>query len=223
MTRSRSIVLSIVLLTITAAGASAQSTTATPSMGVSAPPTTTTPAPSAPAEPIRYGIMAGANAFKLSGQSFDSKTYFGFSAGVYADIVIHGRWGLQPELLYNGYSGKTTGFFNNNFNGASSNVNLNYVTLPILVTFQASDVFTILVGPQYGYLVNQTSGLTFPSKKDVFTKNDFSILFGGHMNLGKIGLGLRYVVGITQLNNLDDNIDSWKNQGFQFYLTYKLK
>jgi hypothetical protein len=207
MTRSRSIVLLILLLTITAAAFAQSSTTVA----------------AASTEPIHFGVKAGANAFKLSGQSFDNKTYFGFSAGVYADIGIHGRWGLQPELLYNGYSEKTTDFFNNNFNGATSNVNLNYVTLPILVTFQATDAFTILVGPQYGYLVNQTSGLTPQSKKDAFTKNDFSILFGGQLKAGRMGLGLRYVIGFTQLNNLDDNIDSWKNQGFQFYLTYRIK
>ena len=33
------------------------------------------------------------------------------------------------------------------------------------------------------------------------------------MKLGKIGLGLRYVVGITQLNHLDDNLDSLEEPG----------
>jgi hypothetical protein len=169
--------------------------------------------------------MAGANIFKTSGQSFDNKTRFGYHVGVYADIPLAGRLGLHPELLMNEISAKTADQFNNIFHGASfQDVTMNYVTLPILLTYRVSDVFTILAGPQYGYMVYQTPGLTeAPAKKDAFTKNDFSILFGGHMTLGKIGVGLRYVVGITQLNNLDDNLDSWKNQGFQFYLTYRLK
>ncbi len=200
MNRSRSIVLSIVFLTITAASASAQS--------------------------IHYGFLAGTNIFKLSGQSFDNKLKFGFSAGVYADIPIKGRFGLQPELLWNESSAKTADQFNNLYQGASfQDVTLSYVTLPILVTFRASDAFTILAGPQYGYLVYQTQGLVQspPGPKDAFNKNDFSILFGGQLNLGKMRFGARYVIGLTQLNNLDDNLDSWKEQGFQLYLTYRIK
>ncbi len=103
---------------------------------------------------------------------------------------------------------------------------MNYISLPVLVTFRAADIFTILVGPQYGYMVYQTQGLTQSPPQhttQVFQKNDFSILFGGQLNLGKMRFGARYVVGLTQLNNLDDNLDSWKRQGFQLYLTYRLK
>ena len=82
MTPLRSIVLSIVLLTITAAGASAQS--------------------------LHFGVQAGTNLFKLSGQSFDNKFKAGYSAGVYADLGIAGKWGLKPELLFNESAYETT-------------------------------------------------------------------------------------------------------------------
>jgi hypothetical protein len=202
MTRSRSIVFSILLLTITAATASAQS--------------------------IQFGVKAGTNIFKLSGRSFDNKFYFGFSGGVYADIGLVGRLGLQPELLYNESSAKTSDQFNQIYVGGASfqNATMNYISLPILVTFKVSDAFTALIGPQYGYMVYQTQGLVQdPPQRttQIFQKNDFSILFGGQLKLGKMGIGARYVIGFTQLNNLDDNIDSWKNHGLQLYLTYKLK
>lgn len=201
MNRSRSIVLSIVLFTITAANASAQS--------------------------IHYGLEAGTNIFKMGGMSFDNKSKFGYSAGVYSDIQIHGRWGLQPALLFNEYSAKTADQFNNLYHGASfQNVNLSYVSLPILVTFKTSDLFTILAGPQYGYLVYQTQDLIRdPAEpRNVFAKNDLSIVFGGQLNLGRIRFGGRYVIGVTELNNLPDKqVDSWKTQGFQFYLTFRVK
>ena len=105
--------------------------------------------------------MAGTNIFKTSGQSFDNKTRFGYHVGVYADIPLTGRLGLHPELLMNEISSKTSDQFNNIFHGASfQDVTMNYVTLPVLLTYRVSDIFTILVGPQYGYLVYQTPGLT---------------------------------------------------------------
>lgn len=219
MNRSRSIVLSIVLLTITAA-ATAQ--TAQPAQ------TAPTAQTAQPAQPWSWGFHAGANIYKFSGQSFDGGLRLGYNVGLYAEKQLVGRLGIQPELLVNEVTGKTSDQFNTLFQGASfQNVSLNYITLPILLTYKATDAFTILVGPQYGYLFYQTTGLTNynpPSpQKSTFTKNDFSILFGGQLSLGRMKLGARYVVGFTQLNNLDDNLDSWKNQGYQLYLTYRIK
>jgi hypothetical protein len=139
--------------------------------------------------------------------------------------------GIQPELLINEVTGETSDQFNRIYQGASlQQVTLSYVTLPILLTYKVNDAFSILAGPQYGYLVYQTSGLTgIPGatspygRKDTFTKNDFSILFGGQLNVRRMKLGARYVIGFIQLNNLDDNLDSWKNQGFQLYLSYRIK
>jgi len=40
------------------------------------------------AQSFHAGLKAGANAFKLSGNSFDNKTRFGFAAGAYGDSIL---------------------------------------------------------------------------------------------------------------------------------------
>jgi hypothetical protein len=72
MNRSKLIVLSILLLTITSA---------------------------ATAQPFHWGFKAGTNIYKFSGQSFQGGLRFGYSAGLYAEKQLVGRLGIQPELL----------------------------------------------------------------------------------------------------------------------------
>jgi hypothetical protein len=47
------------------------------------------------------------------------------------------------------------------------------------------------------------------------------MLGGAQLNLGALKLGGRYVVGLANINDID-NKDKWKNQGFQLYLGLKI-
>jgi opacity protein-like surface antigen len=227
----RSIVLSIVLLTIIAASAYSQTTTQ-PTVQPAFQATVQTPvraADRAAEESIHFGFKAGTNLFKLSGKSFDDNFKFGYSAGVYAEKVLKGRFGLQAELIVNEAVARTSDQFGAIYPGIGvsfQNTTLNYISLPILLTFKATDAFTILLGPQYGYMFYQTQGVsqTPLGPKDAFKKNDFSAILGAQLRLSnKMQLGARYLVQYTQLNNIDDNSDSWKLQGLQLYVMFKFK
>ena len=198
--KTRSIVLSVALLTITAAGSYAQS--------------------------FHFGVKAGANILKLGGRSFDNKFQFGYSAGGFAELNLNNTWGLQVELLANQATAKTSADFNQIYPGQGisyQNVSLNYITLPVMVNFRPVKEFSILAGAQYGYMVYQTKNLV-QGGKDVFNKNDVSIVFGGQFNLNKFKLGARYIAGLNDLHssNLDSGVDPWKNNGFQLYLGYRI-
>jgi hypothetical protein len=65
-------------------------------------------------------------------------------------------------------------------------------------------------------LLNKDKTL-FDNGKDAFKKGDFSMLGGVQLNIGALKLGGRYVVGLANINDIDDR-DKWKNQGFQVYL-----
>jgi hypothetical protein len=52
--------------------------------------------------------------------------------------------------------------------------------------------------------------------KDAFKKGDFSMLGGAQLNLGPLKAGARYVVGLTDINDISTQ-SKWKNQGFQLY------
>lgn len=197
------IVLSIVLLTLTTVNSYAQSS-------------------SSPWHNWQFGLKAGANVFKLTGRSFDNKTHFGFNGGAYGEYKISNQWGIQPELEYNLVESKTGDQFNQIYpGGISSNIQLNYISVPVFLTFKPVPELSIMVGPQYGYLLTQTTGL-FPSgKENSFSKNDFSIAFGAQLNLNKVKIGLRYVAGIVNTNGINDS-DQWKIHGLQAYLGYRI-
>lgn len=192
------IVLSIVLLTLTTASSYAQS--------------------------VHLGLKAGTDLLKISGRSFDGKTQAGFSGGAYGEIFFTKQWGIQPELLFDQAMANTSQDFNGIYRGVSyQKVMLNYISVPVFLAYKPVPELSILLGPQYGYLVSQTSGLTndpsLPS--EAFKKSDISIVFGGQLNLGKFKIGARYVIGLNDINNLPPT-DTWKKKGFQFHLGYQL-
>jgi hypothetical protein len=173
---------------------------------------------------IQYGIKGGGNFYKLGGRSFDNKFYPGFNLGAYAELNFAPHWTLQPELIWDQAIAKTSDNFNQIYRGVSfQQVDLNYAMLPILVAFKPVPELSILLGPQVGYLFSQTSNLPYtnPNQK-AFSKVDFSLVFGGQLNLGKVKIGARYAIGLNDINGINSS-DGWRKYGFQFYLAYQLK
>jgi hypothetical protein len=98
------------------------------------------------------------------------------------------------------------------------------VSVPILLVFKPQPWFSLMLGPQYGFLFSQTTNLlqgAGQQDQKAFNKNDVSIVFGGQLYLNKITFGLRYAAG---LNNICfSTTDTWRQYGLQFYLAYQLK
>jgi hypothetical protein len=181
------------------------------------------------AQKLHLGVTAGANLYKITGRSFDEKTKAGWSAGAYGEYTISRMLGVQAELMWSQLRGKTNDNFNQIYGqyGGVSNaeIYLNYISLPLMVAFKPTPELSILIGPQYSYLINQTSGLLQApgyQNKDAFKKGEASLVFGGQLNLGKVKVGARYTVGLTDLNGINSS-DTWKYHGFHFSLGYRLK
>lgn len=172
---------------------------------------------------LELGVKAGANFFKVGGRSMDGKVYPAFSGGAYGELNFSSKWALQPELLFNESITKSSDQFNSIYHGVSfQQITLNYAAIPILLVYKPVPELSILLGPQYGFLVSQTTNL-LPQEPGVkaFNKNDLSIVFGGQLNLNKVKVGLRYSAG---LNNICfRTTDTWRQYGIQFYLGYQLK
>ena len=174
---------------------------------------------------LQLGAKAGMDYMKIGGRSFDGKSYPGFSAGIYGRLNFTSKWYLQPELDYNQTIGKTSDEFNSIYGGVSQQlVNLNYVSVPVLLGFKPIPELSILVGPQYGFLFAQTTNLLQSPNdrnRDAFSKSDLAIVFGGQLNLNKIVFGIRYS---ANLNNISyQSTDAWRQYGFQFYIGYQFK
>jgi len=188
----------------------------------------TTASISTNAQKLHLGVTAGTNLYKVTGRSFDEKTQAGFSAGAFGEYFFSRMFGVQGELIWSQIRTKTDADFNQiygTYGGVSdADIYLNYISLPVMFAFKPTPELSILIGPQYSYLVNQTSGLLQApglQNKDAFKKGETSLVFGGQLNLGKVKIDARYSVGLTNLNGINSS-DEWKYHGFHFSLGYQL-
>jgi hypothetical protein len=175
---------------------------------------------------MEWGLTAGGNYFKVGGRSWDQSYRLSFSGGAYAEINYTNKFTIQPEILFNQVLAKTSSDFNqiySNYGGVSFQlVSVDYIAIPILLVYKPIPLVSILIGPQYSYAVAQTTGLLQTSNKNAFSHSDFSLVFGGQLNLGKVKAGLRYQEGLVNVNAINST-DAWRTYGLQLYVGFQLK
>lgn len=162
------------------------------------------------------GVKAGANITKVDGKAFKDEFTYGYHLGGYANIGLGGRLSIQPEVLFNQYQTRTDTSFKNIYQNAfsgSNDVKLNYLSIPVLLNYKLGSFLSLQAGPMFGVLLDQDKNL-MENGQDAFRKGDFSMLGGVQLGLGAIKVNGRYVVGLNNINDID-NQNKWKNQGFQ--------
>ena len=162
------------------------------------------------------GVKAGANISKVDGKSFKDEFQYGYHLGGFVNVPVGGRFSIQPEVLFNQYQTKTDSSFSHIYENAFSgtnNVKLNYLSIPLLLNYKLGSFLSLQAGPMFSILMDQEKNL-LENGQDAFKKGDFSMLGGAQLSLGKIKLNGRYVVGLNNINDID-NQDKWKNQGWQ--------
>jgi hypothetical protein len=167
---------------------------------------------------LNFGVKAGANITKIDGQSFKDEFRYGYLLGGFAEIGLGGKIAIQPEVLFNQYQTKTdTSFkaiYQNAFNSAANgDVKLNYLSVPLMLNYKAGKLLTLQAGPQFSILLDQNKNL-LQNGEEAFKSGDFSMVGGATINLGKLRLNGRYVVGLNNINDID-NKDEWKSQAIQ--------
>ena len=170
---------------------------------------------------FHIGVKAGANITKIEGKSFKEQFRSGYHAGAFAEIGFGKKFGIQPEVMFNQYSTTVDSNFShiyqNVFNpGYASNIKLNYLTVPLLLTYKFLGPLSLQAGPQFGVLIDQNKTL-LQNGHQAFKNGDFSVVAGAQLKLLKFRLTGRYVVGLNNINDID-NQDKWKNQTIQLSL-----
>lgn len=170
---------------------------------------------------FHIGFKGGANITKVDGVSFKDQFKYGYHLGGFAEIGLGNKFGLQPEVLFNQYTTSVDSnyksIYQNVFNSDQSTVKLNYLSVPILLTYKALGNFlTLQAGPQFGVLINQDKNL-LQNGGEAFKNGEFSMVGGAQIKLSAIRITGRYVVGLNNINDID-NKDKWKSQGFQVSL-----
>jgi len=196
---------------------------------------------------ISLGIKAGVNFASATGDASDSNSQIGydegrtgFHVGVISELSISNKFSLQTELLYS-QVGANYSYDNRPADGAKvdSDLNLDYITLPILAKYYVYKGLSLLAGPQLGYIVNSeieneilTSGFLVPETlrnetidiKDDINNFDFGFAIGSSYELNNgLFIQARYVLGLSEIPKNEEQTISTdlKNEVFQVSLGYK--
>ena len=175
---------------------------------------------------FRFGLKAGANYSNI----YDSQTdklnangKLGFAGGGFITFPLGKIIGIQPEILLSQKGFKATG----SLLGSSYDLTrtTTYLDVPILLSVKPIEYLTILVGPQYSFLLKQKNVLanstTSIDQEKVFTndnvrKNILCITGGADLNLGRFIVGAR--LGWDLQNNNGDGTSTtprYKNVWYQ--------
>uniref|UniRef100_UPI00404B4390 porin family protein n=1 Tax=Fulvivirga sp. TaxID=1931237 RepID=UPI00404B4390 len=184
-----------------------------------------------------YGLKGGLNYTNnvVNQQSTinDSKYKAGIHVGIFASADVTEKVDMQIELLY---SGKGYQFVETAFS-ESGNLNLNYITFPLLVGYKATEEIRLSIGPELGYLISANSKFG-PDRIDVSDKWDNKLDIGLAAGLDytlseKICAGVRYTHGFSSVvanayvsdnnGNSTGERAKFQNRSLQLSLSYHLK
>ena len=115
---------------------------------------------------VSFGLKAGgnySNQYDSKGGNFTSTSKLGFAGGAFLALPIGKYIGVQPEILFSQKGFKATG----RVLGSPYDLTrtTNYIDVPLMLAIKPVRFVTIVLGPQYSYLLSQ---------KDKFTNNVFT-------------------------------------------------
>lgn len=164
------------------------------------------------AQNIKFGVKGGLNFAHISGDNTgEFGTVSAFNLGVMSEIPITEKFSFQPELMY---SGQGYGI-----NDTNDFVSLSYINMPLMGKYYVTKGLSLEVGPQIGYLI----GADFEGDdiKDNFKKLDFGANVGlGYKLENGLNFGVRYNLGLSNINNTDGSSNKYKNGVLQASVGY---
>jgi hypothetical protein len=173
------------------------------------------------AQGVSGGIKAGLNLANqtYSGNGYTTSPSFlpGLHGGVYLTAMFSEHLGLQPEVLYSGQGAKSGDY----------KLQMAYVNVPVLVRYNVNSLLSFHAGPQLGFLMSAKGKVSSGSTdlKDEFKSTDLSLAAGVGIDLPiKLNFSFRFVQGLSNIANIDDNVDNVKAKNYTLQLSvgYKL-
>jgi hypothetical protein len=189
---------------------------------------------------LKYGINAGLNysSFQSKSSLFGDFSYkVGYQLGFIIEDKVNDHWGIRIEPGFVNRGSKIT--YLDYLSLLKSTVNLNYINVPILVSYSPVEKFSIQLGPEVGVRLwaKTTADGSTNNTTQIYDSNfDLGINAGISYNLtDKLDIGLRFSRGfistmtmtMVDVDYFDQNgieIENVKlcNQGFSVLLTYMI-
>jgi len=181
----------------------------------------------------QIGLKIGgnySNVWDAQGEEFNADPKLGLALGGWVAIPLGPTIGIQPEILFSQRGFQATGKLlgaGYKFTRTSS-----FLDIPILFAIKPLPMLTLLIGPQYSYLLNQkntfANGTTTIDQEKAFDsenyrKNVLCFVLGGDLYLSHVVLSAR--AGFDFINNNGDGTSTtprYKNVWFQGTLGFRL-
>lgn len=180
------------------------------------------------ASPVKFdlGIKLGANFSRLQGSIWDDTYRTGFVGGAFGGVHFK-KFGVSAELLYSRvkftYKPSTLSgsLFTNPADSAKANTYaVTSLSIPVLLGVKLVGPLWFQVGPQYNGIINIGDENGFlKDVNTVFKSGDISGVLGLWLNVSKLNVGARYIIGFSDMNNTSFG-DSWKNRSIQLHIGY---
>ena len=186
-----------------------------------------------------FGVKAGANYSSIVGDLTEGlKFRFSGHAGVFVEFDVSYKFKFQPELLYSSQGfqfssdlASIEGGGTGDQNDVRNNVQLNFLTIPLLGKFALNENIDIEFGPQFGFLLNQViiiNNLDDREDTDVdrrtSTTGNFQLDYGAAVGLGirltdEFSIAPRAYLGLRNRLNGLPNAQNY-NVALQLSLNY---
>jgi hypothetical protein len=169
------------------------------------------------AQGFSMGPKLGANIGKIDGAGFSDKYTLGYHLGAFMDIKFSKKLGIQAEVLWNQINADTASGFSSIYQNLGNqdfqNPRLQYLSIPLLLTFKPGKIISFHAGPQFGILLNKSQDL-LQNGQNAFKNGDLSMLVGTELKILNLRFYGRYIVGLQSISDIADQ-GSWKSTGFQ--------
>jgi len=193
------------------------------------------------AQETRFGVKAGPSYSSIVGDLTDGlKFRFSGHLGVFLEVDLSYKFKLQPELVYSSQGFQFSSDLASIQTGAPvagendfrTNVQLNYLTIPLIGKFSLNENLTVDFGPQFGFLLNQVTIIKNLDEIDgtdlarrTSISGDFQLDYGAAVGLGillndNFSLSPRAYIGLrNRLNGLGGNVQNY-NASIQLSVDY---
>ncbi len=192
------------------------------------------------AQETRFGIKAGPNYSSIVGDLTEGlKFRFSGHVGVFLEVDLSYKLKFQPELVYSSqgfqFSSDLADIQNGGIgdqNDFRTNVQLNYITVPLIMKFALNERTDLEFGPQFGFLLNQVTLIKNLDEIDgtdlarrASLSGDFQLDYGVALGLGiklsdRLSLSPRAYVGLrNRLNGLGGTAQNY-NVALQLSVNY---
>ncbi|MBW8687549.1 porin family protein [Chitinophaga rhizophila] len=168
------------------------------------------------AQRVNYGLKATLMFSNIKGEGLESGFKPGFQGGAFFEFNLtkDKKWGIQPELLFTQSSAKKGTDFSRRYvthhnTSAREKISMSAATVPLLVRYSPIPALTFNLGAQYTYMYFIDENL-LKGNRDAFKKSDVGAVAGAQVNVGNVRFIGRYVMGLSNINNVPAPQYDWK-------------